>query len=121
MEDRVKRVRVGVRDILSYLHQQHGLPNSVVFNRDSKLPDGFKVVAQMPQHLGGGMFIDFVVQHPSWDPVPNGAEIPMWEPGDTMRWMYSLATEAEVAARPLGGDSPTAQPTKTWREQPPML
>lgn len=92
---RVRRVRVPFRVLAEFLFRQRGLPRFVDFP-DLGLPEGYSVVRVAVEEVP--LRVTAVVHHPSFDPVPEGGEVPEYAPD--IRWTrYALATPGEVAAR----------------------
>lgn len=112
---RVKTVTIPIRTLVAWLygHHQPGL----VTIPDMGLPEGYVVL-----HAGfarGGMFIEAIVSHPSFEPVGECEIPPRWDGQMNLR-MYALATEEELKSRKEGGWTP-APPVQTWRDKGPLL
>lgn len=78
---RVRRWDIGPHELVQYLNQLCN-PNGIThytFLKCEKLPDGFTVLSTF-QHVDPWR-LSFYIHHPSFDPVPDGAPVPSWDPG----------------------------------------
>lgn len=94
---RVKRLRVGAQELLSFVGGQAGVPHVVTVIR-RKLPEGCLVTYLGVDPLG--LCVEMLVWHSSFPVVPLGMIPPDMEETPVYREMYALATEAELRERP---------------------
>lgn len=79
---RLREYRLSLRELYSILSRGNSLPDVVCVPQVS-LPDGARIHHLAPSH--GGMFIVVMVEHESFDEVPDGCDPPQAEIGFRMQ------------------------------------
>lgn len=106
---RVKKVNVPYRMFMQWCWDQKELPYYAVFPT-LNLPEGYVLLRAMLSM--GGMCVEFIVYHASFDLVADGHDIPRIDEKESILWnAYMLCTEEELAARRKGV---TATDLETW-------
>lgn len=96
---RVKRLRVGARLLMTLLGRTKRQTPTVFEVADlDGLPEDYQVVGM--NRNWGGMCVEFLISHPSFDEVPEGAEPPEFDGGTPICWKCVYpATKEELDAR----------------------